>query len=99
MVDNGLVQNITERFKQGQNSSQIKEALREEGYAEADIDTAFRHIRHTAFQQIPIVAAFSHWLEGMDSKTSNLFHKVDRYLLCSRLCYRIARCLWSLYHS
>jgi len=99
MVDNGLVQNITERFKQGQNSSQIKEALREEGYAEADIDTAFRHIRHTAFQQILLSRHFLIGLKGWTQKLQIFSTKSTVTFFCSRLCYRIARCLWSLYHS
>jgi hypothetical protein len=72
MLDQVLIDKVVAKFKLNEHSDQIREDLQEEGYTSGDIDAAFRHIRYSALQQIPVVANFTNWLDTLDTRTSNL---------------------------
>jgi hypothetical protein len=72
MVDQELINNITNRFQQGEKAEQIKEALLNEGWSMGDIEAAFAHIRHDALLQIPLYAKIHNWMQQTDQKTSQL---------------------------
>jgi hypothetical protein len=72
MVDQTLIDNIKNRFQQGEKSDQIKEALINEGWSVGDIEAAFAQIRHEALLQIPIYARIHHWIQQTDQKTAQL---------------------------
>lgn len=72
MVDQALIDSITNRFQQGEKAEEIKEALLNEGWSMGDIEAAFVNIRHNALMQIPMYAKIHAWMDHADQRTSQL---------------------------
>lgn len=72
MENEQLIESIKNRFRQGEKTDQIKEALINEGWSEGDIEAAFSQIRHEALLQIPLYAKVHDWMKSLDHKSSQL---------------------------
>ena len=82
MVTQELLDNIIERYRQGQKTSQIKESLLVEGWEDIDIDQAISHLQTAALQQIPLVASFAKFFSRLDERTSRLPPHMVAAVLC-----------------
>ncbi|MEK7571753.1 MAG: hypothetical protein AAB553_05765 [Patescibacteria group bacterium] len=72
MVTQELLENVAERYRQGQNKSQIKEALMAEGWEDIDIDQAVLHWQREGLHQIPFVAKLIDSITDLNERTSKL---------------------------
>lgn len=72
MENEQLIESIKSRFRQGEKTVQVKEALINEGWSEGDIDAAFSQIRHEALLQIPLFAKVHDFMKSLDHKSSQL---------------------------
>lgn len=82
MVTQELLDNIIERYRQGQKTSQIKESLLAEGWEDIDIDQAISQLQTAALQQIPLVATFAKFFSQLDERTSRLPPHMVAVVLC-----------------
>jgi hypothetical protein len=67
MVNEELITDIQERFRQGQRRQEIKEDLIEQGYDEDDIDDTISKIQHDVFKQLPGVSWIYQKVEHFES--------------------------------
>jgi hypothetical protein len=72
MVTQELLDNIAERYRQGQKRADIKDTLMAEGWEDIDIDAAISQLQKAGLQQIPIVGKVMKIYNEIDEKTSRM---------------------------
>ena len=69
MVSDELITTVRNKFKEGKRRKEIKDDLWQEGYSEADIDSAIEEIQHDAIRQLPGIAWIYKLIDDFESKT------------------------------
>jgi hypothetical protein len=83
MVNEELIEIIRNKYQQGERKADIKAALIEQGYEEADIETAISHIQHDAIKQLPVVSHMYQLIDDLEQKTDHASPKfVATVLAC-----------------
>jgi hypothetical protein len=85
MVNEALITEIKQRFQRSERREDIKEALIQEGYEEAEVETAISQIVHEALKQLPILAPFYRWMDHLEAKTAHATPKMTVIILGSCL--------------
>ncbi len=70
MVNEELITDIQERFRQGQRRAEIKEDLMEQGYDEDDIDDTIAKIQRGVLKQLPGISWIYRHVEHFESRTN-----------------------------
>lgn len=96
MVNEDLVAQIRARYQQGERRADMKAALMEQGWDEAQIDDAIAHIQHDALRQVPGLSHIYDFIDHWDQKTQHSSPKVIVGILAASflLIVIISACLY-----